>query len=125
MRALNRKSLHITEKLKLNHLLLMNTIFFPDTINLQKKPRNLVNISQVKNEPSNWNITLSSNHALISYKIDIGVQCNVIPVESLENIFQTRSLTSKCYISAYNGRKIPVVGNCSLTLAHKNNYFKV
>ena len=53
--------------------------FFLDTINLQKNPENLTNISQIKNEPSDWNITLSSNGVPISYKIDTGAQCNVIP----------------------------------------------
>ena len=46
--------------------------FFLDTINLQKNPENLTNISQIKNEPSDWNITLSSNGVPISYKIDTG-----------------------------------------------------
>ena len=46
----------------------------------------MVNISQIKNELSNWNITLSSDGTLISYKIDIGAQCSVILVKNLENI---------------------------------------
>ena len=48
--------------------------FFLDTINLKKNPENLVSISQIKNEPSNWNISLFSNGTPISYKIDIGAQ---------------------------------------------------
>ena len=59
---------------------------FLDTINLQENPENLVNISQIKNEPSNWNIALSSDGTPISYKIYTGAQYNVIPVKSLENI---------------------------------------
>ena len=39
----------------------------------------------MKNEPSDWNIALSSNGTPISYKVDTDAQCNVIPVESLEN----------------------------------------
>ena len=46
--------------------------FFLDTINLKKNLENLTNISQIKNEPSDWNITLSSNGVPISYKIDTG-----------------------------------------------------
>ena len=59
-------------------------------------------------------------------KKDTGAQCNAIPTESLENI------SSKPYLQpvnvnlpAYNGSKIPVVGKCSLTLAHKNKSLKV
>ena len=78
----------------------------------------MVNISQIKNEPSDWNITLS--------KIDTGAQCNVSPVDSLENISPKPDLQPvNVKLSAYNGSKIPVVDKYSLTLAHKNNSFKV
>ena len=52
--------------------------------------------------------------------------CNVISVNSLENISPKPDLPPvNVKLSAYNGSKIPVVGKCSLTLAHKNNSFKV
>ena len=86
----------------------------------------MVNISQIKNEPSNWNITLSSNGTPMSYKIDTGAQCNVIFVESLENISPKPDLQPvNVKLFTYNGSKIPLVGKCSLTLHHKSNYFKV
>ena len=86
----------------------------------------MVNISQIKNKPSDWNITISSDGIPISYKIDTGVQCNVIPVESLENISLKPDLQPvNLKLSPYNGSKIPVVGKCSLTLDHKNNSFQV
>ena len=75
-----RSAVHIIEKLstklnklKLNHLLLMIANF--SSVNLQKTPENLVNISQIKNKPSDLNINLSSNGTPISYKIDTGAQC--------------------------------------------------
>ena len=83
-------------------------------------------ISQIKNEPSDWNITLSSNGTPISYKIDTGAQCNITPVEILDNISPKPDLQPvNVKPSAYNGSKIPLVGKCSLTLAHKNNSFRV
>ena len=86
----------------------------------------MANISQIKNEPSDLNITLSSNGTPISNKIDTGAHCNVIPVESLENISPKPDIQPvNVKLSAYNGSTIPVVGKCSLTLDHKNNYFKV
>ena len=86
----------------------------------------MVHISQIKNEVSNWNITLSSNGTPTSYKLDTGVQCNIIPVKNLENISPKPYLQPvNVKFSAYNGSKIPVVGKYSLTLAHKNNSFKV
>ena len=58
--------------------------------------------------------------------LPIGAQCNVIPVEYLENISPKLDLQPvNVKLSAYNGLKIPVVGKCSLTLDHKNNSFKV
>ena len=63
----------------------------------------MVNISQLKNKSSDYNITLSSNNAPMSYKIDTGVQCNVIPVESLENISPKPDLqVVNVKLSAYN-----------------------
>ena len=86
----------------------------------------MVNIYEIKNEPYDWNITLSSNGTPIPYKIDAGAQCNVILVESLENVSAKPDLQpEKVKLSAYNGSKILVVGKCSLTLDHKNNSFKV
>ena len=52
----------------------------------------MASISQIKNEPSDWNITLFSNGSPISYKIDNGVQCNVISAASLKNISPKQDL---------------------------------
>ena len=86
----------------------------------------MVNISQIKNEPSDWNIILSSNGTLIFYKIDTGAQCNVMFVECLGNISLKPDLQPVIVkLPTYNGSNIPVVSKCSLTLANKSNYFKV
>ena len=126
MLSRNRKTVHENKQTKTESPSADEYEFFLDTINLQKTPENLVNISHIKNEPSDWNISLSSNDTPISYKIDTGAQCNVIPVEYLENISPKLDLQPvNVKLSAYNGLKIPVVGKCSLTLDHKNNSFKV
>ena len=77
-----RSAVHIIEKLHENEQTETESPsaddykFFLDTVNLQKKnPENLVNISQIKNKHSDWNITLSSNGTPISYEIDTGAQC--------------------------------------------------
>ena len=122
----NRKTLHEIEQTETESPFADEYKFFLDRIYLKKNPENLVNISQIKNETSDWNITISSNGTPISYKIDTGAQCNVIPVESLENISPKLDLQPvNVTLSAYNGSKIPVVGKCSLTLDHKNNSFKI
>ena len=84
----------------------------------------MANITQIKDEPSDWNITLSSNGIPISYKTDTGAHCNFIPVESLQNISPKPDLQPvNVKLSPYNGSRIPVVGKFSLTLDHKNNCF--
>ena len=86
----------------------------------------LVNISQIKNEPSDLNIAISFNGTPISYQIDTGAQCNVIPVESLENISPKSNLQLvNVKLSAYNSSKIPVLSKCSVTLYYQNSSFKV
>ena len=120
------EKLHETEQTKTESPSADEYKFFLDTVNLHKNPENLVNISQIKNEPYSLNITLFSNGTPTSYKIDFGTQCNVIPVDSLENISPKRDLQPEnVKLSAYNSSKMPVVGKCSLTLAHKSNLLKI
>ena len=71
----NRKTLHKIEQTETESPSADDCKFFLDMVNLQKNPENLVNISQIKNKPSNLNINLSSNGTPISYKIDTGAQC--------------------------------------------------
>ena len=56
----NRKTLRKIEQTETESPSADEYEFFLDRINLQKNPENLVNISQIKNEPSDWNITISS-----------------------------------------------------------------
>ena len=72
----------------------------------------MANISKIKNEPSDWNTNLSSNGTPTSYKIDTSTQCNVIPVEGLENILPKPDLQPvNIKLPTYKGSKIPVVNN--------------
>ena len=71
----NRKTLHKIEQTETESPSADDCKFFLDMVNLQKNPENLVNISQIKNKPSDLNINLSSNGTPISYKIDIDAQC--------------------------------------------------
>ena len=50
--------------------------FFIETGNIQDS----AHINQIKNENSDWPITLPSNGIPVSYKVDAGPQCNVIPL---------------------------------------------
>ena len=66
----------IIKKCKFSEILMVNVL-----LNLQRNPENLVNISQIKNEPSDCNITLSFNGTPMSYETDTGAQCIVTHVK--------------------------------------------
>ena len=96
--------------------------FFIETINIQ----NFVYINQIKNENSDWSITLLANGILVSYKIDTGAQCNVVSLTILKNFDPEPDLCPvNIKLSAYNNSKIPVLGKCSFTLKHKKDHFDV
>ena len=52
-----------------------NYEFFIETVNIQDS----AHINQIKNENSDWSITLPLNGIPVSYKINTAAQCNVIP----------------------------------------------
>ena len=91
--------------------------FFIEAANIQDS----AHINQIKNENSDWSITLPSNGIPVSYKIDTTAQCNVIPSTILKKFDPEPDL---CHVnmklSAYNNSKIPVLGQSSLNLKYKN-----
>ena len=96
--------------------------FFIETVNIQDSA--LVN--QIKNENSDWSITLPSNRISVSYKIDTGAQCNVIPLTILKKFDPEPDLSPvNIKLSSYNNFKIPVLGKCWLTLKHKKDHFDI
>ena len=97
--------------------------FFIETVSIQDSAY----IDQIKNENSDWSITLPSNGIPVSYKIDTGAQCNVIPLTILRKFDFEPDLCPVNIIiklSAYNNSKIPVLGECSLTLKHNHKHKK-
>ena len=101
-----------------------NYEFFIETVSIQDS----VYIDQIKNENSDWSsIALPSNGIPVSYKIDTGAQCNVIPLTILRKFDFEPDLCPVNIIiklSAYNNSKIPVLGECSLTLKHNHKHKK-
>ena len=96
--------------------------FFIETVNIQDS----AHIKQIKNENSDCSITLPSNGIPVSYKIDTGAQCNVIPLTILKKFDPEPDLCPvNIKLSAYNNSKIPVLGKCSLNLKHKKDHFDV
>ena len=112
-KSILRSAVQVIQKLlKLNYLLLTNMNFSFIQTYLHRNPENLVNISRIKNEPFDWNITLSSNGTPISYKKDTGDISYkkdtgaqyVILTKSLENITPKPDLQPvNVKLYAYNG----------------------
>ena len=99
-----------------------NYEFFIETINAQDS----AHINQIKNENSDWPITVPSNGIPVLYKIGAGAQCNIIPLTILKMFHSEPDLCPvNIKLSAYNNFKIPVIGKCSLTLKHKKDHFDV
>ena len=66
-------------------------------------------INSIANEKSDWSINLETNGCEVSFKIDTGAQCNIIPKRFLRK-FDPRPKMKETSIklSAYNGSGIPV-----------------
>ena len=95
---------------------------FIETINIE----NSAYINQIKNENSDWSVTLPSNEIPVSYKIDTRAQCNAIPLTNFKKFDPEHNLCPvniKFY--ANNNAKTPALGKCSLTLQHKKDSLNV
>ena len=89
--------------------------FLIETVNIQDSSH----INQIKNENSDWSITLPSNRIPVSYKIDSRAQCNIIPLTILKKFDPEPDLCPvNIKLFAYNNSKIHILGKCSLTLKH-------
>ena len=118
----NRKKVHEIGQIESDCEESSDLEFFVETISIQDP----LNINEIKNDSSVWSITLTSNGLPISYKIDTGAQCKVVPL----NIYQKLNPQPDLHpvnlkLSAYNNSEILVIGKCSLTLEHKNELFNV
>ena len=85
-----------------------------------------LNINKIENESSVWLITLTSNTLPISYEIEFGAKCNVVPFNIYEKLNPQPDLHPvNLKISSYINYQIPVIVKCSLTLENKNELFNV
>ena len=74
---------------------------------------------------TDWSIILHSNGIPVSYKIDTGAQCNIIPLTTLKNFDPELNLSPlNIKLTAYNS-KLSILGKCSLTLKHKKDHSDV
>ena len=82
------------------------------------------NVSNVKER--DWFISVKSNGSQIRYKMDTGVQANVLPLSIYNQLNIRPTLTeTNVKLSAYNGESIPAVGQCELNLKNKNENYQV
>ena len=68
-----------------------------------------------------WSVTLNSNGTNICYKIDSGAQVNVLPKNRIQSLQRkTRITKSTTTLSAYNRSNVPVKGQCTLHIHHRD-----
>ena len=72
-----------------------------------------------KNSRAELTHTLKVNGELISFKLDTGAQCNVIPLEVYKSLKPQPELKqSDTKLTAYGGSRIPTVGTCKVNIEH-------
>ena len=60
------------------------------------------------------------------YKIDTGIQCNVVPLKICQKLNPQSYLHPvNLKLPVYNKSEILMIGKCSLTLEHKSELFNV
>ena len=85
--------------------------FFVETISIQDP----LNINEIKNESSVWSITLNFSGLPISYKIDTGAQCNVVPLKIYQKLNRQPDLhTVNLKLSVTTTPKFPWLVNAHL-----------
>ena len=66
----------------------------------------------INDSKSDWSVTLDMNSTDVTFKIDTGAQCNVIPKSLLHKMSpQPKLKPATIKLSTYNGTPIPVAGN--------------
>ena len=74
----------------------------------------------INDSKSDWSVTLDMNSTDVTFKIDTGAQCNVIPKSLLHKMSpQPKLKPATIKLSAYNGNPIPVAGKCIARIKHK------
>ena len=87
-----------------------------DTVHDQSSPP-----QQQDQQPQDWQINLSTNDTVVTYKIDTRAQANVIPLATFKRLLKPAKLQkTKCTLTAYNQTPIDVAGQCVLRIKHRN-----
>jgi len=74
------------------------------------------------NSDKDWIVKLRTNGTEIRYKIDTGVQANVLPSETLKCINpQVLIEPTKAKFSTYDGNNIKILGKCNLNIEMGNS----
>ena len=74
----------------------------------------------INDSKSDWSVTFDMNSTDVTFKIDTGAQCNVIPKSLLHKMSpQPKLKPATIKLSANNGTSIPVAGKCIARIKHK------
>ena len=79
-----------------------------------------------KKDSSDWNVSLQTNHCIITYNVDTGAKANVISKQTLAYIPKSVVIKpTNVKLSTYNRSRIPVIGSCILNISTKHKIHSV
>ena len=79
----------------------------------------------IETPSSDWAIDLDANGTQLKFKLETGVQCNILPKSIYLKLHKKPKLhKTKISLKAYNDSTISVCGKCVLTLKYNNKTFK-
>ena len=91
-----------------------------NTNNYNDETSVVFSVSSEKLHSDSWNGLLEFNSSDINYRIDTGVQVNVLPKTEFVKLLRRPKLKpTKIKLTAYSGQGIPVKGKCILQITHK------
>jgi len=95
--------------------------FFVGTIDVQTMKNVHIVTTETQNEKDKLTESLKINNKNVTFKLDTGAACNVIPNNVFKSLETQRKLQkSTCHLITYSGHKMSPVGQVQLTFTYRN-----
>ena len=72
-----------------------------------------------------WHTTIKLDEHNVRFKIDTGAQCNVLSLETYQQVSEKPLRKSQAKLVAFGGQKIRSLGKTTILCEHKNKYYTV
>ena len=75
-----------------------------------------------RKDEKDWHVTIKVEHGHPTLKIDTGAQCNVMSIETYQQVTSQPLQKSHTRLITFSGHKIKSCGRARLLCEHKNQY---